>query len=144
MTDQSKLIPERAAMLAFPSSLRVWTCQASVRRWRHNPPTIPFANSGFLNVDALFSDGDAPKSPKSVDPDLVCPTFRSWIDRRRAEAKRSLLVQVRSSESAQDLLNYCQATYGPVKAMDFHNNPQNPDFPVSYLCTSIYYLLPPS
>jgi len=95
------------------------------RRWRHRH-SVP----GSLSIDTLIGGGGGgDPNHKSINPELVCPTFRSWIDQRRDEAKRSLLVQVRSSESAQDLLNYCQAAYGPVKVMDFHNNPQNPDFP---------------
>ena len=79
-----------------------------------------------MNLDLESKTGDEVRTAGGPG----CPTFKSWIDGRRKEAKRSLLVQVKSSESATELLNYCHATYGPVCRMDFHNNPQNKDFPV--------------
>jgi len=55
------------------------------------------------------------------------------IDKRRKEAKQSLLVQVRSKSSAEDLYNYCSKIVGKVAGMHYHKNPANDTFSVSNL-----------
>ena len=69
-----------------------------------------------------------------VEPAQKYLPYRQWIDQRRDEAKRSIFVQVKSQESAQDLLNYCGEEFGAVDSMHFHFNPTNIDFPVRSLC----------
>ena len=48
--------------------------------------------------------------------------FAEWVKERRSEAKRTLMVQVKSQESAQDLLSYCTSKFGDVRSMHFHRN----------------------
>lgn len=57
--------------------------------------------------------------------------FREMIDERRAEAKRSLCVQVRSKNSAEDLYTYCSTQFGKVRSMHFHQNHQSATFSVT-------------
>jgi len=103
------------------------TCRVKLRKQSNSSPT----NSTF-SIEQLYGgseDGAGQGAPACTDPELVRPTFRSKIVQRREEAKRSLLVQVKSAESAHDLLNHCTSSYGPVRTMNFHHNPHNPDFP---------------
>jgi hypothetical protein len=55
-------------------------------------------------------------------------TFDQFVSQRRETAKRSLLVQVKSQESADDLMDYCSSNFGPIKSLHFHHNEQNEAF----------------
>ena len=46
--------------------------------------------------------------------DLRYKTFRSWIDDRRKQARNSLLVQVKSIKSVNDLKQYCKSDLGSM------------------------------
>ena len=48
--------------------------------------------------------------------------FADMVKHRREEAKRSLLIQVRSKNSVDDLFNYCSQELGPVKQLHWHVN----------------------
>ncbi len=95
-------------------------------------------------LDDLFPTGARhqthPDLP-DLDPELLqgdgAPyrTFRSLIEFKREQAKRSLLVQVRSVASAEDLFQYCSGNLGRVKEMHFHHNPENKNFSVSANCS---------
>jgi len=77
--------------------------------------------------------GDVASSLLSKDPGLKCTTFERWMAKKRESAKRSMLVQVKSEDSGQDLLNYCSHRFGHVKAMHYHRNVTNKDFPSFYM-----------
>lgn len=54
--------------------------------------------------------------------------FRQVINGHREAAERTILVQVKSQESADDLVNYCSTNFGRVKALHFHQNKNNVAF----------------
>ncbi len=86
-------------------------------------------------LDDLFPAGAGAGHLPAPDPEQLhgvpYRTFRSLIEFRREQAKRSLLVQVRSAASAEDLFQYCSGNLGRVKEMHFHHNPDNKNFFVS-------------
>ena len=55
-------------------------------------------------------------------------TFRSLIDYRRDQARNSLLVQVKSIDSANELRTYCNENIGEVKALYYHENETSKSF----------------
>lgn len=55
-------------------------------------------------------------------------TFEDFINQRRTSAKRSVMVQVKSRESSEDLIHYCQSNFGPLKGLHFFHNPENEAF----------------
>ena len=61
--------------------------------------------------------------------ELKYTTFRSWIDNRREQARNSLLVQVKSIQSAHALSTYCNENVGSVKALHYHPNNKSKSFP---------------
>ena len=65
--------------------------------------------------------------------DLRYKTFRSWIDDRRKQARNSLLVQVKSIKSVNDLKQYCNENIGKVKSMHYHNNNKSDIFQHFYV-----------
>ena len=69
---------------------------------------------------------------RSSDARLSFTPFSSWVSSRRAEAKRSLLVQVADRTSAEDLFLYCKGNVGNVKKMHFYKNPSNNIFSVRH------------
>jgi len=50
------------------------------------------------------------------------------IQRRRLEARRSVLVQVAGKESSHDLASYCARQFGPVERLFYYNNKQSNNF----------------
>ena len=60
-------------------------------------------------------------------------TFEKFIQERRDEAKRSILVQVKSRDCVDDLTNYCQSQFGHLKSLQFHENASNPGFENFYI-----------
>ena len=59
--------------------------------------------------------------------------FNEFINKRREEAKRSILIQVKSQECSEELMKYCQRNFGNLKHMYFHHNENNPAFANFYL-----------
>ena len=55
-------------------------------------------------------------------------TFRSLIDSRRDQARNSLLIQVKSKESANELQNYCNKNIGKVKELHYYENEKSRTF----------------
>eukprot|EP00088_Acartia_fossae_P070781 TRINITY_DN9561_c0_g1_i4.p1 TRINITY_DN9561_c0_g1~~TRINITY_DN9561_c0_g1_i4.p1 ORF type:complete len:622 (-),score=62.01 TRINITY_DN9561_c0_g1_i4:53-1918(-) len=55
------------------------------------------------------------------------------IKRRKNEAKRSIMVQVKSKESAADLFSYCNHEMGKIAGMYYHHNHFNKSFPNFYI-----------
>ena len=55
-------------------------------------------------------------------------TFRSLIDSRRDQARNTLLVQVKSKESANELQNYCNKNIGKVKELHYYENEKSRTF----------------
>ena len=55
-------------------------------------------------------------------------TFRSLIDSRRDQARNTLLVQVKSKESANELQNYCNKNIGEVKELHYYENEKSRTF----------------
>ena len=68
----------------------------------------------YLLFIFIFSDSD--ESLQRMIP------FSAMVERHRAQAKRSLMVQVRSEKSVYDLYNYCSQELGQIKEMRFHQN----------------------
>ena len=50
------------------------------------------------------------------------------VKQRRAQARRSILVQVAGSDSGKDLGKYCQTNFGEVKMMSYYENTKNKKF----------------
>lgn len=102
------------------------------------------SSSGEI-IKGLFEEAHAPTPPESsLPPELDLngggapyKTFRALMEERRAQAKRSLIVQVRNRESAEDLYQYCADALGKVAGMYFHRNPDNAAFSV---CCSLISL----
>ena len=59
--------------------------------------------------------------------------FEDFINQRRNEAKCSVLVQVKSQESVDDLVQYCQTNFGNPKSLHFHHNEMNENFKSFFL-----------
>ena len=59
--------------------------------------------------------------------------FEDFINQRRKEAKCSVLVQVKSQESVDDLVQYCQTNFGNPKSLHFHHNENNENFKSFFL-----------
>lgn len=83
--------------------------------------------SNLLDDLELFrgpGDGEKKRDAffKDRRPDAPCRTFGAELRERREQAKRSLLVQVRSRGSAEDLFRYCTDNLGTVRSMHFHKN----------------------
>ena len=54
--------------------------------------------------------------------------FNEFIETRRQAAKRSVLVQVKSEHSANDLLAYCGKKFGRPKSLHYHTNDNSEEF----------------
>ena len=67
---------------------------------------------------------------RSSDPRLGFTPFSSVIASRRAEAKRTLLVQVAKRASAEDLYLYCTRNVGKINKMMFFHNESSKSFSV--------------
>ena len=65
--------------------------------------------------------------------ELKYKTFRSWIDDRRKQARNSILIQVKSIKSVNDLKQYCNNNIGKVKSMHYHNNNKSDIFQHFYV-----------
>ena len=50
------------------------------------------------------------------------------VKQRRAQARRSILVQVAGSDSGSDLGKYCQTNFGDVETMSYYENTKNKKF----------------
>ena len=50
------------------------------------------------------------------------------VKQRRAQARRSILVQVAGPDSGKDLGKYCQTNFGEVQTMSFYENSRNKKF----------------
>ena len=50
------------------------------------------------------------------------------VQQRRAQARRSILVQVAGPDSGKDLGRYCQTNFGDVHTMNFYDNSKNKKF----------------
>ena len=59
--------------------------------------------------------------------------FQKFIDERRQAAKSSVLVQVKSKDSADDLLKYFVSNFGAPKSLHFHHNHGNENFSSFYI-----------
>lgn len=59
--------------------------------------------------------------------------FQKFIDERRQAAKSSVLVQVKSKDSADDLLKYFVSNFGTPKSLHFHHNHGNENFSSFYI-----------
>lgn len=89
------------------------------------------SNSRNRIADMLFEKDEQPQlaiipEPNKDEPPYV--TFNDYISKAKHSAKCSVLVQVKSEESADDLLSYCCTNFGKPKSLYYHKNTNNPGF----------------
>ena len=90
--------------------------------------TVYHKRSRFHLNNDLFEKEEKTPSAEGIIEHAGCTPFRSWVDLRRDEARRSLFVQVKSLESAGDLSQYCTQNFGPVKGLHYHHNVKSDSF----------------
>ncbi len=130
----SCLLLSRRLLQQQPSSLRRrWALRTGSARMvssqQHSPgqnmleDLFPLATSDDMRCDDGGARGNQHRRVEYV-------TFGRAVEARRRQAKCSVLVQVRSAASAEDLFDYCTQHLGKVRAMHFHHNPDNETFAV--------------
>ncbi len=75
-------------------------------------------SGGHFQVD--FFD-ETPTRKLSETPSSFKP-FDAFISEHRESAKKSVLVQVKSADSADDLISYCHRNFAKPKSLQFHSN----------------------
>ena len=112
-----------------------------IRKYRHTyiqskqRPHRKSEHTGHLRIDESFLETTSESGAERIaanlfelSEELRYTTFRSWIEKRREEARKSLFVQVKSLQSANDLATYCNENFGIVKALHYHNNASSEAF----------------
>lgn len=54
----------------------------------------------------------------------MASTFDSFLNNRRQQAKKTIIVEVQSPDSSNDLYNYC-SSYGPIHLMHHYTVDKN-------------------
>ncbi len=90
--------------------------------WRGRPFSRPFSRP-------FGSKGVRSRASEIIEKDLITTSgkdlgddpglFHQWVGQRRAEAKKTLFVQVKSKLSAEALYKYCDDNFGRVASMTF-------------------------
>ena len=79
-----------------------------------------FTNEGRLLVNNSSDGNSIPNSNIEAEPHFT--PFNDYIEARRQATKRSVLVQVKSQDTANDLIAYCGKQFGTPKSLHYHTN----------------------
>ena len=96
--------------------LKVWQSSRYNRRWC----STNNSNVSSSIFNSIF-DESATKHHRNSDEAPFTP-FDDHLSNARNSAKKSLLIQVQSKESVEDLIRYCKSNFGEPKALHFHHN----------------------
>lgn len=133
--------PLRSLSWPGPTSRRTWLSPSllvTIRSFSSLPTSRGSGKGshGISRFDVKKRLNDVASAELKVDPDPALNNFvpfQQMIEQRRNEAKRSLVVQVKSMFSAEDLYLYCSKHLGRVSAMFYHRNQNNRSFSVSVI-----------